>query len=304
MLKANDTKGSTSTQQGLTMASPQTQASAFSLLSISSAALATLAIFLPPELLLNAAFPASAQSALDPVFLRIAGATLVISSAVEYCLKDAAENGRLASATYQRLMVGCAVKSTAYLAAFAASPDVWSPLVVALYPTAAAASLALNVGVLQANNKQQQGKEPASLAVPLSSSTRDGWIYSAFALIYIGTALACWAPAGGPSLFSPDISESAAGQLLKHTWSPGFLLAAVACINLKDAADRGRLGASTFKRLNLGIAGLETAYSMSFAGAMFSGMAPTDLSSPAGSNLAASLGIALFCLWKGTQSKK
>ncbi|KAF5843108.1 hypothetical protein DUNSADRAFT_2144 [Dunaliella salina] len=173
MLKATGTEGS-SAQQGLTLANPNTQASAFSLLSISSAALATLAIFLPPELLLNAAFPASAQSALDPVFLRI-----VISSAVEYCLQDAAENGRLSSAT-------------------------------------------------------------------------------------------------------PDIPESAAGQLLKHTWSPGFLLAAAACINLKDAADRGRLSASTFKRLNLGIAGLETAYSMSFAGAMFSGMAPTDLSSPAG----------------------
>jgi hypothetical protein len=43
-------------------------------------------------------------------------------------------------------------------------------------------------------------------------------------------------------LCSADISESAAGQLLKHTWSPGFILAAVACINLKVRQDRLRAG--------------------------------------------------------------
>jgi len=40
---------------------------------------------------------------------------------------------------------------------------------------------------------------------------------------------------------------TAAGQLLKHTWAPGFLLAGVACLTLKDAADRDRLEASTFR---------------------------------------------------------
>jgi hypothetical protein len=39
--------------------------------------------------------------------------------------------------------------------------------------------------------------------------------------------------------------------LLKHTWAPGFLLAGGASLVLRDAADRGRLGASTFKRCEL-----------------------------------------------------
>jgi hypothetical protein len=77
----------------------------------------------------------------------------------------------------------------------------------------------------------------------------------------------------------------------------------LACLLVQDAADRGRLGASTFKRLNLGLAGLETAYSLAFASGVCSGVAPADLSSPAGSNIIASMGIALFCLFKA-QTKK
>lgn len=38
------------------------------------------------------------------------------------------------------------------------------------------------------------------------------------------------------------------------------------CFIMQDAADRGRLGASTFKRLNLGLAATEFAYSLAFAG--------------------------------------
>ena len=45
---------------------------------------------------------------------------------------------------------------------------------------------------------------------------------------------------------------SPATPLLKAIWAPGFLLCAVACYVLRDASDRGRLGASTFKNLNLG----------------------------------------------------
>lgn len=48
---------------------------------------------------------------------------------------------------------------------------------------------------------------------------------------------------------------AAAAGLLEGTLAPGLLLGAVAAWNLRDAADRGRLNASTFKRLNLGEGG-------------------------------------------------
>lgn len=55
----------------------------------------------------------------------IAGATMAISAAVEFCLKDAADNNRLTSLTYQRLMLGCSIKSAGYLAAFLQAGRAW-----------------------------------------------------------------------------------------------------------------------------------------------------------------------------------
>jgi hypothetical protein len=90
--------------------------------------------------------------------------------------------------------------------------------------------------------------------------------------------------------------------LLKHTWAPGFLLAAGSCLVLKDAADRSRLGASTFKRLNLGLAVLEAGYSAVFAYSILTGLAVNDSSS--WSNLAGSVGLVAFCGWQYATAKK
>ena len=62
-------------------------------------------------------------------------------------------------------------------------------------------------------------------------------------LQYAATFAACWAP---EVMFLAPVTPLA--QLLKHTWSPGFWLAGASCLVLRDAADRGRLGAGTFKR--------------------------------------------------------
>ncbi len=64
---------------------------------------------------------------------------------------------------------------------------------------------------------------------------------------------------------------------------------------MQDAAERGRLGAGTFKRLNLGLALLELAYSSVFAGALATHTAVGG--AQGASNLVASLGIAAFCLY-------
>jgi len=62
---------------------------------------------------------------------------------------------------------------------------------------------------------------------------------SLFMLVYLGTAAACYLPPGAPSLFGAA-SEGTSSLLLKHSWAPGFLLAAVASLNLRVGVGVGR----------------------------------------------------------------
>lgn len=114
----------------------------------------------------------------------------------------------------------------------------------------------------------------------------------------VAAVAACYAP---EVIFTGE-QLSTVGLLLKHTWAPGFLLAAGSCYVLKDAADRGRLGASTFKRLNLGLAVTEAGYSSVFAACILGGLAVNDSSSL--SNLAGSVAIAAFCSWHAVSARK
>ncbi|KAJ9511790.1 hypothetical protein QJQ45_022643, partial [Haematococcus lacustris] len=105
----------------LSLSAAPGQSRAFGFLAASSSALAVLALTIPDQLL-EGVLPAPDYfgrfELLDSIYLRVAGATLIPSAAVEYCLMDAAANDRLGSATYQRLMLGCAAKSAGFLAAF------------------------------------------------------------------------------------------------------------------------------------------------------------------------------------------
>lgn len=106
--------------------------------------------------------------------------------------------------------------------------------------------------------------------------------------------------------YAPEVmftgGTTVVGQLLKYTWAPGFLLCAVVCYVLKDAADRGRLGASTFKRLNFGLAALEAGYLLLCVYSVSRGLMVSDASS--WSNMAGSAVIALYSLGQGLFAKK
>ncbi|KAG1664590.1 hypothetical protein FOA52_012533 [Chlamydomonas sp. UWO 241] len=286
--------------------SSNTQRSAvFGSLSAVSAALGLVALA-APGLLLAVALPGAPASGLDEPFVQIAGATMAISAAVEYCLKDAADNDRLTSLTYQRLMAGCFLKSAGFVAAFAGAGPLWSPLLAASYPTLALASMVASGLVLSQvqsavatsisnNGSGSLGSRPSDLLPSGLPSSTPGRVYTLLGVIYLGTAAACY---GSEALFvtGPGSPITDVSMFLKATWAPGFLLAAVACVVLSDAADRGRLSGGTFRRLNLGLAATEAAYSGVLLPAVLSGAAIGG--AQGWSNLVGSVGITAYCAYQ------
>ncbi|GLI63193.1 hypothetical protein VaNZ11_006090 [Volvox africanus] len=278
--------------------SPKNQASAFTALAATSAILSVLCV-VEPQAILHVALPEAYTSDLDVTFLRTAGVTLAASAAVEYSLKHAAESQLLKSATYQRLMAGCALKSVAFLAVLAANTpstlQLWSLPVWLAYVGTAVVAGAINLSVISNTSGKGLAPPPLDLNVPQNPTS---WGYATCTALYLLTVLACFAP---ETLYTGD-SYSAVTPLLKGVWAPGFLLAAVMSFVLKDASDRGRLGASTFKNLNLGLAALEYGYSIIFGSAILSDQVDIDL--PAVSNLGGSLLIATFALYTYATAKK
>ena len=64
------------------------------------------------------------------------------------------------------------------------------------------------------------------------------------------------------------------------------------CLGRQDAAQRGRLGASTFRRLNLGLAAMSVAVGMS------------SWSPPLWPTLVGSVGIGAYCLYQYANTEK
>lgn len=200
--------------------------------------------------------------------VRLLGSSFTVAALATYCLQDAAFNSRLGSATYQRLGLGLMWWAIASLVVLWASPA--KPLLRPhLALSGVLALVAVGTGVLY-NDTSKHGLHPLHLAKGFLSSfaqllapPSNPWAaaYGAASVAAGAAATALWAGTSGTAWVPAPLAHAALlvaplgtiGRLVAQLLGAGTLLAAVVLFVLKDAAERGRLGASTFKTLNVGV---------------------------------------------------
>mmetsp|Transcript_28780 Transcript_28780/g.73889 ORF Transcript_28780/g.73889 Transcript_28780/m.73889 type:complete len:297 (+) Transcript_28780:602-1492(+) len=195
-------------------------------------------------------------------FMRLAGVFTLLPAVALWCLKGAAEHGRLASATYERLNLSLMIGGLGYAALAAAaamssnfmlapSNFIWGVVGIGVITAAAAGHVlargaGLDVVVRRIPSEAAQVFRPVNkLATFYSGLTAVSFLMGA-ALLGAPSALHGF-------LFSETAGIGPLNIALKRNIGMLIISTAVAAaFTLKDGADRNRLGSSTFKLLNLG----------------------------------------------------
>lgn len=175
-----------------------------------------------------------------------------------YVLADALEHGRLGSETYQRLLTGVVLGLLATVAVVRGSAPYLAGLPGLLLPSILVGTTFASV--LVAETGMTVGQTVARLCslalgcvtklIAITGSVSAFYAAAAAATGGLAVALLGWPyhPALGSGILST--TGGALGGFLKQLLGISLLQAWVALVTLKDASDRGRLGASTFKALN------------------------------------------------------
>lgn len=187
--------------------------------------------------------------------LRMCGATSLTVLATINRLKAAGEGDRLGSDTYRRLNLGvigfalCGI--VAELACRAINPP--GHMFPGIFLLSVVAVLAARI-VSQSSQKPVAALVAAdALALVTPGKTSAEWGYWAVAL---GTLCLAAAKMLAPDVMARELFSSAVGILGRHYLQmagAATLVSLAAALALKDAAHRGRLAASTFRALNVGL---------------------------------------------------
>ncbi|KAK9811295.1 hypothetical protein WJX72_001309 [[Myrmecia] bisecta] len=210
------------------------------------------------------------------VQVAFSGASWFVVAAILHALKEAAEHGRLASTTYQRLNLAVVLHAVlmAVLDALACRNGLVSPSVFGVHITFA---LALGFVCDTINGQTDSSTSIVNTALSLGAAVPRALLsllrpanllsaaYAALALSAGTAGLLCllintrWMLA----VLARHLPATIVGLELffKRTVGNGLLTSAIALYTLKDAADRGRQDASTFRLLGHALA-LQAAISL------------------------------------------
>ncbi|PRW58943.1 collagen alpha-3(VI) chain isoform A [Chlorella sorokiniana] len=259
---------------------------------------------------------AATPSVLVAGITRNFGSVLLLVAVCAHCLKEAAEHGRMQSETYRRLNLGLLWWGLGSALALWLAPA--QPLRMGQgLMTALLLATAWHAG-LTYQETDEQGLKPGYLFKQFLGSLGNLASYSntdksAIVSLYVyGLAAKTTIAAAAAHLLEGKMRIMSDGLLLAPLGSlgvsllplvgVGYLLVALVLFTQKDAARRGRLGASTFKSLNAGLAIVGLAHAASLAGLWQAGaLAHTKL---AAAKIAVQASLAAFALYNYAFAKK
>eukprot|EP00878_Enallax_costatus_P013164 GHUV01013761.1.p1 GENE.GHUV01013761.1~~GHUV01013761.1.p1 ORF type:complete len:223 (+),score=45.17 GHUV01013761.1:1695-2363(+) len=160
--------------------------------------------------------------------------------------------------TFQRLNIGLAVQSLGCLVVLAQAVSLRSPPLVAFLGTVASLGLLVSSRVYSLNKEGFPFPSPTkTLSGAISVlMPRNGpaFMYSLLTVMFAGMAMmALGAKPGQPMVIYGGLSGPMTVFMHRATGA-GMLLMTLVAYSLKDGADREKLGATTFRWLNLGVA--------------------------------------------------
>lgn len=247
-------------------------------------------IIAAPTKLVEAAYLAT-PTPLVAGLTQVVGATFFLASSVSWCLANAALGNRLSGNTYQRLSLGLAAWGAVSLAAVQIFPPVAATTTAQAVFSGLAGVVALSAGTtFQSASGRTLAAQPSALAQDFVASVQGMLSYETpmVAAYSVATKVAgllvaaCWAGVI-PGIEGSPLSQpvGALGKTALRIAAAGALLATYALFTLADAAKRGRLGASTFKLLNLGVAATSIGVAAVVANLVREGVLVLDTSAPA-----------------------
>eukprot|EP00882_Tetradesmus_deserticola_P007162 GHRQ01007541.1.p1 GENE.GHRQ01007541.1~~GHRQ01007541.1.p1 ORF type:complete len:412 (+),score=105.36 GHRQ01007541.1:881-2116(+) len=174
-------------------------------------------------------------------------------------LQEASLRGQLYMDTFQRLNLGLLLQSGLCLVVLAQAISLRNPLLTAFLGTLCGATMLLSSRIYYLN---KAGWPLPSLTKTLSGAisvllprNSPATMYSLLTMAFAGMAAMCLGASPGRPLVMYEGLSGPMTVFLHRVAGAGMLLQTLMAYSLKDGADREKLGATTFRWLNLGLAG-------------------------------------------------
>lgn len=255
--KAGETASKVSHEMSGFLSSCSTQSQSYWTLGTIAAATAVVALA-APSLFASTIFQTSTDAVVDTM-VRMTGATLITSAATKYTLKEASAQGDLPQDTFKRLNIALMVQCALSLVVLAQGISVRTPLLVGFLGAICGSGFllssrvySLSKGGIPFPSLKHTFSAMISTLMPTNLAATG---YSLLTVALVGMAAMGITAAPGESLPLYNGVMGPVTVFMRRVAGAGMLLMAMVAFSLKEGADKGKLGTTPMRWLNLGMSG-------------------------------------------------